>query len=169
MTKSGKSKTHSTTSSPAKHTVHMASARPSTSSKLATPSSSSKPTRRITPITQNETDLDWALRNAHMLSLEVFAQKFGYKNKRNANNRYNDILHSDRFSSCDQIRQLIDNFQKYKGTAKEEAFWKRMELEEKKLEVQHELELDGLENVKHFGLNAGFILRHKSRSHEDLL
>lgn len=104
-----------------------------------------------------------------MLSLEVFAQKFGYKNKCNANNRYNDILHSDKFSSCDQIRQLIDNFQKYKGTAKEEAFWKRMELEEKELEVQHELELDGLENAKHFGLNAGLILRHKSRSHEDLV
>jgi hypothetical protein len=46
-------------------------------------------------------------------------------------------------------------FKKYKGTAKEEAFWKRMELEEKGLEMQHELELDGLENAKHFGLNAG--------------
>ncbi|GAA5805091.1 hypothetical protein HPULCUR_010604 [Helicostylum pulchrum] len=113
-------------------------------------------------------DLDWALENAHILSIEMFVNAFGYEDMRVANNRYHDILNSKTFKKCGLVHQLLSDFRIYKGSAKEKKFWNGIKLRSKKSEVQQELELDGLENSMYFGLKAGSSLR-RSSSPEDQL
>ncbi|KAL7308070.1 hypothetical protein PS15m_011969 [Mucor circinelloides] len=111
-----------------------------------------------------EHDVRWYLDNAVSLSLKAFVVKFGFQEKARANNRYRNILESHAFKSCAFQRDLISEFEIWKGGTFERSFWAGMALNEKKQQTEALLESDGYDTAAHFSLQASSELRRTHSS-----
>lgn len=76
--------------------------------------------------------LQWCLDNESTLSLESFALKFRLVDKRQANQRFKDILCSNSFESHQSVKYLIQQFDSWKGSKLETSFRTKRALDETK-------------------------------------
>lgn len=117
------------------------------------------------------TDVEWCLFHAAQLTLQAFANEFKFKSKADANLRYSQILASNSFKNCSHRKKLLREFQLWKQSTEEVAFWGKKAVENEKQSASYEIELDEIKTVKALSLYVGSSLRgslRRSRSLGDL-
>ena len=99
------------------------------------------------------TELNWCYENHANLSLQLFANKFGYSSKATANVQYHNILHSKKMAKVPNIKELKRAYSTWTGSCLEAAYWRDKSLEETRKDTTAGLTESALRSMKRLGAN----------------
>ncbi|KAF7727190.1 hypothetical protein EC973_007888, partial [Apophysomyces ossiformis] len=77
--------------------------------------------------------------------------KYGYTDKKKANERYGNILNSKKLEKLLNIADLRLAFSSWRNSIHEQEFWRNVELSQARAETENSLTKNALRSIKHLG------------------